>query len=119
MWHSQDFANPEIAKHLHFYPEETSGPVAEVWQAEHWTEFDPSERTPMYVQGLKQYFVNEVAQLGTGSYVLPLSWITRDGRLCTDCHNVTVLSDVRADILMENQLLIFLLQLSWLVGEEV
>ncbi|KZP11281.1 hypothetical protein FIBSPDRAFT_899076 [Athelia psychrophila] len=99
---ARDFANPEIAKHLHFYPKETSGPVAEVWQAEHWTEFDPSERTPMYVQGLKQYFVNEVAQLGTGSYVLPLSWITRDGRLCIDCHDVTVLSD-----------------LSWLVGEEV
>ena len=32
----QDFANPEVAKHLNFYPEEVEGsnPISEVWQAE-------------------------------------------------------------------------------------
>lgn len=100
---SQDFANPEIAKHLHFYPEETDGPIAEVWQAERWKEFAPSERTPMYAQGLKHYFVDEVAQLGTGSYVLPLSWIMRNGKLSADCHDVTILSDVCADPLVNGE----------------
>ncbi|KAK0467036.1 uncharacterized protein EV420DRAFT_1636071 [Desarmillaria tabescens] len=32
---ARDFSNPEVAKHLQFYPEETGGTVSEVWQAEH------------------------------------------------------------------------------------
>lgn len=89
----QDFANPKIAKHLQFYPEKTDGPISEVWQAERWKEFGPSERTPMYAHGLKHFFINEVAQLDTGSFVLPLTWIKWNGTLCADCLDVTV-SDV-------------------------
>lgn len=98
----QDFSNPEVAKHLQFYPEETDGPISEVWQAERWKEFGPSERTPMYAHGLKQFFIDEVAQLETASFVLPLSWIKRNGHLCADCLDVTVcptyfLSEISAD----------------------
>ncbi|KAJ7044426.1 hypothetical protein C8F04DRAFT_1174856 [Mycena alexandri] len=35
---ARDFANPEVAKHLQFYPEETTGPISEVWQAQRWKE---------------------------------------------------------------------------------
>ncbi|KAJ7694479.1 hypothetical protein B0H14DRAFT_3100616 [Mycena olivaceomarginata] len=86
---ARDFSNPEIVKHLNFYPEETLGPISEVWQAERWKEFKPSELTPMYSRGLRQFYINEVAQLHNGKKVIPLTWIRRMGTLCTDCLEVT------------------------------
>ncbi|KAJ7266016.1 hypothetical protein C8J57DRAFT_1436108 [Mycena rebaudengoi] len=82
---ARDFANPEIAKHLQFYPEETDGPISEVWQAERWKEFKPSELTPMFARGLRQFYIDEVAELDSGKKVIPLAWIKRGGELCTDC----------------------------------
>ncbi|KII84492.1 hypothetical protein PLICRDRAFT_179320 [Plicaturopsis crispa FD-325 SS-3] len=87
---AKDFSNPEIAKHLHFYPEETDGPVSEVWQAQRWKDFKPSERTPMYAKGLKHFYIDEVARLQSGELVIPRSWIIRGGRLCADCTNVVL-----------------------------
>ncbi|KAJ7359232.1 hypothetical protein DFH08DRAFT_631299, partial [Mycena albidolilacea] len=63
---ARDFANLEIVKNLHFYPEETAGPISEVWQAEQWKEFKPSELTPMYSRGLRQFFIEEVSKLDSG-----------------------------------------------------
>ncbi|KAJ7259291.1 hypothetical protein C8J57DRAFT_1073183 [Mycena rebaudengoi] len=82
---ARDFANPEIAKHLQFYPEETDGPISEVWQAERWKEFKPSELTPMFAPGLRQFYIDEVAELDSGKKVIPLAWIKRGGELCADC----------------------------------
>ncbi|KAJ7470455.1 hypothetical protein FB451DRAFT_971721, partial [Mycena latifolia] len=59
---ARDFANPEVAKHLQFYLETTTGPISEVWQAQHWKEFMPSELTPMYLHGLRQWYIDEVAE---------------------------------------------------------
>ncbi|KAJ7474227.1 hypothetical protein FB451DRAFT_1351527 [Mycena latifolia] len=81
---ARDFSNPEVVKHLNFYPEETSGPISEVWQAEHWKEFKPSELTPMYSRGLRQFYIEEVAELQSGKMVIPLAWIKRGGVLCAD-----------------------------------
>jgi hypothetical protein len=64
------------------------GPISEVWQAERWKEFSPSELTPMYARGLRQFYIDEVAELEDGSYVIPLAWIKRDGVLCADCLDV-------------------------------
>lgn len=86
----QDFANPEIVKHMQFYPEETNGPISEIWQATHWKEFAPAERTPMYVQGLRHFYINEAARLSDGRLVIPLVWIIRAGELTADCHVITV-----------------------------
>ncbi|KAJ6631043.1 hypothetical protein B0H10DRAFT_2321221 [Mycena sp. CBHHK59/15] len=85
---ARDFANPEVVKHLNFYPEETSGPISEVWQAERWKEFKPSELTPMYSRGLRQFYIEEVAELDNGKCVIPLAWIKRGGVLCADCLDV-------------------------------
>ncbi|KAJ6567792.1 hypothetical protein B0H10DRAFT_2168917 [Mycena sp. CBHHK59/15] len=82
---ARDFANPEVAKHLQFYPEETAGPISEVWQAERWKEFKPSELTPMYARGLRQFYIEEVAELDNGKMVIPLAWIKRGGVICADC----------------------------------
>jgi hypothetical protein len=64
------------------------GSISEVWQAERWKEFDPSERTPMYAKGIKHFYVNEVCLLDGGQLVIPVAWIIRDGELCADCHLV-------------------------------
>ncbi|KAF7366090.1 hypothetical protein MVEN_00485300 [Mycena venus] len=91
VWESiaRDFSNPEIAKPLNFYPEETYGPISEVWQAECWKEFKPSELTPMYTRGLRQFYIDEVAELQSGKKVIPLAWIKRGGVLCADNLEVT------------------------------
>ncbi|KAJ6461207.1 hypothetical protein DFH09DRAFT_1114311 [Mycena vulgaris] len=62
----QDFANPEVAKHLNFYPEEASGPISEVWQAERWKELKPSELTSIFARGLRQFYIDKVSELDTG-----------------------------------------------------
>ncbi|KAL1757677.1 hypothetical protein FB107DRAFT_289061 [Schizophyllum commune] len=79
-----DFANPEIAEHLQFYPEETAGPISEVWQAERWKEFPPEERTPMFSRGLKRFFIEELCRLSDGTYVIPHDWVIREilGKKC-------------------------------------
>jgi hypothetical protein len=86
----QDFSNPNIARHMHFYPEETTGPISEVWQAERWKEFKPSELTPMYSRGLRQFFIEEVAQQSSGEYVIPHDWVIRNGELTSRCSTVFV-----------------------------
>ncbi|KAF7344773.1 hypothetical protein MVEN_01638300 [Mycena venus] len=86
---ARDFSNPEVAKHLQFYPEETTGPISEVWQAERWKEYKPSQLTPMYVRGLRQFYIDEVAALEDTSYVIPRAWIKREGILCANCVDVT------------------------------
>ena len=86
----QDFANPQITPHMHFYPEETVGPISEVWQAERWKEFKPSELTPMDSRGLRQFFIEEVAQLSLGEYVIPHDWVIRNGELTSRCSTVSV-----------------------------
>jgi hypothetical protein len=83
-------------KHLEFYPEETNGPISEVWQATHWKEFKPSERTPMYGYGLRHFYIEEVCRLTDGQLVMPLAWIKRDGELCADCLLITSAFEVSA-----------------------
>ncbi|KAK0430592.1 hypothetical protein EV421DRAFT_1912712 [Armillaria borealis] len=83
---AREFANPEVAKHLQFYPEETDGPISEVWQAECWKEFDLSQLTPMYSRGLRQFYIEELAQLQDGCYVIPYNWVIRGRYLHADCH---------------------------------
>ncbi|KAJ7073776.1 hypothetical protein C8F01DRAFT_1271598 [Mycena amicta] len=85
---AKDFSNPEIAKHLHFYPEETSGPISEVWQAERWKEYTPSELTPMFSRGHRRFWIDEVAELNSGAKILPVALIVRDGELSVDYFDV-------------------------------
>ncbi|KAJ7195227.1 hypothetical protein GGX14DRAFT_404142 [Mycena pura] len=68
--------------------EEVTGPVSEVWQAERWKEISPSELTPMFSRGLRQFYINEVAEMDDGMKVIPIAWIKRNGELCGDCLEV-------------------------------
>ncbi|EIW73880.1 hypothetical protein CONPUDRAFT_25752, partial [Coniophora puteana RWD-64-598 SS2] len=91
---ARDFSNPEIAQHLRFYPEDVGqGPLSEVWQAQRWKEFDPSELTPMYSRHGVQFYIGEVALLRSQQPVIPQAWVMRQGQLYADCKTVTVLPE--------------------------
>ncbi|CAE6444763.1 unnamed protein product [Rhizoctonia solani] len=82
----RDLSNPIVAPHLVFYPEDSGNTLAESWQADKWKDKIPLDQlTPMYADGNKFYYVNELAHLHNGSYVIPNRWITRDGVLTADC----------------------------------
>ncbi|KDN33741.1 hypothetical protein RSAG8_13172, partial [Rhizoctonia solani AG-8 WAC10335] len=86
----RDVSNPIVAPHLVFYPEDSGDTLAESWQAKKWKEAIPLEQlTPMYSNGGKSYYVNELARLHDGSYVIPQKWITRNGVLTADCWPVS------------------------------
>ncbi|KAF7333556.1 hypothetical protein MSAN_02414600 [Mycena sanguinolenta] len=86
-------ANPLVAPHLHFSPEETQGPISETFQAERWMEYTPSQLTPMYSRGNKRRWIEEFGQLHDGRYVLPHTWIVRNRVLTTDVSIVTRTED--------------------------
>ncbi|KAF8997349.1 hypothetical protein BDZ89DRAFT_778528 [Hymenopellis radicata] len=91
---SRTISNPELAPHLQFYPEETEdGSVSEVWQARRWQEFDPSDCTPMYSTGLRQFFINEVSQLSDDRLVIAQDWVIRKGKLTAACRIVSLTSE--------------------------
>jgi hypothetical protein len=85
---------------MNFYPEETMGPISEVWQCERWKEFDPANHTPMYSSNGKQFYIEEVAVLKDGKIVIPVSWIKRDGQLCADVHLVNIEAMVSFQVLV-------------------
>ncbi|KAG8913665.1 hypothetical protein FRC01_004436, partial [Tulasnella sp. 417] len=91
---AQDISNPLTAGHIRWYPEENSdGKVSEAWHAERWAKELPNDKlSPMYAQGLKHYYVNELSQTATGHYVIPLRWIMRDGELTADAYDVQISS---------------------------
>ncbi|KAF8492908.1 hypothetical protein JB92DRAFT_3084990 [Gautieria morchelliformis] len=63
---ANDYANPQVASLLHFYPEETDGPVSESWQTKRIKEMPLDQLTPMYRKGLKDFNVNKLAELESG-----------------------------------------------------
>ncbi|PBK87892.1 hypothetical protein ARMGADRAFT_1047540 [Armillaria gallica] len=86
-----DMSNPEIVKHLQFYPEDIGdGPISEVWQAQRWKEFHPSQLTPMFSRGHRHFYIEEVTQLWDRSMVLPHNLIKFKGAPCSDCQTVSV-----------------------------
>ncbi|KAJ7192259.1 hypothetical protein GGX14DRAFT_537765 [Mycena pura] len=90
-----DMANPLVAPHLHFYPEETTGPISETFQAERWMEYTPSQLTPMHSRGNKRFWIEEIAQLFDGRFVIPHTWIVRNGELTADVSFVARTGDGR------------------------
>jgi hypothetical protein len=85
----QELSHPTIAANIVLYPELEPERVSEVWEAERWLDFDRSLLNPMWTSdSLKQYFVNEIARLVDGSYVLPLMWATVKGVVHAKCVSV-------------------------------
>ncbi|KAF8497317.1 hypothetical protein JB92DRAFT_3084667 [Gautieria morchelliformis] len=77
---AKDYANPQTAHLLQHYPEDTKGPVSEIWQARRWKELPPDLLTPMCRHKMKDYYVNELAETRAGKYVIPYMWIIRESQ---------------------------------------
>ncbi|KAJ3994246.1 hypothetical protein F5050DRAFT_1800809 [Lentinula boryana] len=103
---AKDFSNPQTAPHINLYPERTDGPRSEAWQFDRWIEFSPSQLTPMYSQGSKQFWIEEVAQLSDGTLVIPRNWvyITQKQRreLHSDCSVIDITPVIPASKFMYN-----------------
>jgi hypothetical protein len=92
---ARDMANPLVAPHMHFYLEETDGPISETYQAERWMEYTPSQLTPMFSKGHKRFWIEELAQLKDGTFVIPHTLIVRNGDLTSDVSIAKQASDGR------------------------
>lgn len=44
----------------------------------------------MFSRGLRQFFIEEIAQLNDESFVIPHNWIIRGEELSADCSDVCV-----------------------------
>ncbi|KAJ7207881.1 hypothetical protein GGX14DRAFT_567184 [Mycena pura] len=90
---ARDFSNPLVAPHMQLYPEEVNGGISENWQSERWQEYTPEQLTPMFSNGYKRFWIEEVAQMRDGRLIIPHTWIKRHSVLTTDAHIVTRTSD--------------------------
>ncbi|KAJ7078983.1 hypothetical protein C8R43DRAFT_1092894 [Mycena crocata] len=90
---ARDLANPLVAPHMHFYPEEPDGPISEVYQAERWTEYAPERLTPMFTNGHRCFWINEVARLQDGTFAIPVLLIVQNGHLEAEVLVVTLMQD--------------------------
>ncbi|RDX39427.1 hypothetical protein OH76DRAFT_1327962, partial [Lentinus brumalis] len=81
----RDLSQPDLAKHLIIYPDETPQPISEFHQANYHKELPRSELTPSYYGNSKHFFVDEVCRLRNGSLVIPRVWVTRGGAVYAHC----------------------------------
>ena len=94
MWlHLQDWANPTVCEYIHRYPViPPNGVISEVYHAYKWRkDVDPKTLSPMYDAGNCHYYINELAQLTSGKFVIPVRWLEdTDGKVFADAYAVTI-----------------------------
>ncbi|KAI0670738.1 hypothetical protein C8Q78DRAFT_1078718 [Trametes maxima] len=77
-----DMANPEVRRHLVFYPEEPINGSSELRHSWKWFLGLPDDKlTPMWAHRGLHFYVGEAAQLADGNIVVPLRWFLRAGEM--------------------------------------
>lgn len=74
------------------YPEITEdGVICEIWHAAKWRKsMDLDILGPMYdAPGGTHYYVNEVARLRDGKFIIPIRWVKFRGRVYADAFSIT------------------------------
>jgi hypothetical protein len=77
-------SNPQAVTHMTFYPERNPRTVADACHSQRWSNCDRSLQTATVRVGEVVYFLDELAMLDDGSYVIPQVWYTWSGVLCGD-----------------------------------
>ena len=75
----------------------TDGVISEVYHAQKWQK-DVDQRTlsPMYDAGNCHYYINELARLKNGKFIIPVRWLEdNDGNVFADAYAVTFDNQVR------------------------
>jgi hypothetical protein len=89
---SQDFSNPLVRDHLHFYPEITTT-IFESWQAgKYVNEIEDDDLSPMWANwdgsSHRHFYIKELAQCKNGKYFVPLKWIVYEKLVHCDAYSV-------------------------------
>ncbi|KAI8983315.1 hypothetical protein BD414DRAFT_515805 [Trametes punicea] len=101
---AQEFANPQVRPHLHFYPEDAGTVLAEAWQAARWCEeLDPNLAAPMVRIGNQDYFVYEPAQLQDGRVCMPFRWFVRGREMFARVWSMVPTTDLSGWVVLEHQ----------------
>ncbi|KAJ6548781.1 hypothetical protein B0H19DRAFT_1211584 [Mycena capillaripes] len=100
---AQDLSNPLVAAHMQPYVEENDS-VSEMYQAERFMEYTPEQLTPMFSKGHKRFWIEEVVQLSNKTFIIPHTWIIRNGVLTTDASIVTRAPDGRWNLTDEESI---------------
>ncbi|EKM48298.1 uncharacterized protein PHACADRAFT_109167 [Phanerochaete carnosa HHB-10118-sp] len=89
---AKDWANPQTRPHIHVYPEVPEGGIREVWHANKWRhEMDTRMLSPMYdASAGKHFYVDELAKLQDGTFVIPIRWVVVHGEVHADAFTVTI-----------------------------
>ncbi|KAF7377204.1 hypothetical protein MSAN_00140100 [Mycena sanguinolenta] len=89
---AQDWASPAIRAQMHVYPEiPEDGVVREIWHALKWRkDMDLDVLSPMYDAGSAHYYVNELARLKDGNFVVPVRWLIYRGKVHADAFAVSI-----------------------------
>jgi hypothetical protein len=84
--------NPVTASKIQHYPERrTDGRCSEVWHGEKiLKEIPPDQLCPHYINGARQFYVNEYAQLVDQRIVIPKRWLLIDQQLHAEAWIVTL-----------------------------
>lgn len=76
-----------MAPYIVRYPHKTEGTITEIWQGEKFNQHIPLDQLcPHYIDDFGTFFyVDEVARLSNGHFVIPKRWKMRDdGKLWAD-----------------------------------
>ncbi|KAJ7501671.1 hypothetical protein B0H11DRAFT_1855349 [Mycena galericulata] len=105
---AQDWTNPTTRRLIHVYPEiPEDGVIREIWHAQKWRKnMDLDALSPMYDAQGTHYYVNEIAQLKNGQFVVPIRWVRFRGKVYADAFTVTVNKDNEASVCDETTQLI-------------
>ncbi|KAF7372927.1 hypothetical protein MSAN_00499400 [Mycena sanguinolenta] len=88
----KDWASPAVRAQMHVYPEiPEDGVVREIWHALKWRkDMDLDVLSPMYDAGSAHYYVNELARLKDGNFVVPVCWLIYRGKVHADAFAVSI-----------------------------